>query len=356
MYPKLYFYYLSRAYLKNFIFILLGLTLAFATVNYFQNASSIKGGFNNQLLYSYYVAQEALDILYPLALIFGAIMTKLDLVKNNTLGILYSFGYSKRNIIAPFLLIAFIVHLLFVYLNTTTFAYANDNADTMKRGGVEHFTKEHLFFKYNDSFVYLRELDPIAKKIYDIDIFNLEGDRLISTIHAQSATFNGTLWEAEHITIKEHIYQGDTLQRFETTQQDRLNTLEGYKPQMIDQIYEGKNINIIDAYSGFELLDSQGLDSYKMRAALYSKLFFPLFALFLIIVIFFKIPPYARFMNLAVTLAASLGIVFLVWGLLFAFNQIGASGTVIPELTTLLPIILLAIYALNIYSKIDRRI
>ncbi|MEA2029141.1 MAG: hypothetical protein U9N49_09210 [Campylobacterota bacterium] len=42
--------------------------------------------------------------------------------------------------------------------------------------------------------------------------------------------------------------------------------------------------------------------------------------------------------------------------LLFAFNQIGASGTLIPEVTTLLPITLLAIYALNIYSKIDTTI
>jgi len=353
---KLYFIYISRIYLKNFIFILLGLTSAFATINYFQNAFLLQNGFNNQLLYIYYVSQEALAILYPLALVFSAIMSKVYLIKNNTLGALYSFGYTKKDIILPFLLIAMVVHLLFVYLNTTTFADANQNMQGLRKGSVKQVTKSNLFFKYNNSFVYLKRLDPLAKKIYDIDIFNLEEGRLVSAIHAKSATFNGTLWEARDILIKKQIYLEGKLQRFETLRKERLDTLKGYKPKMIDQIYEGKNINILDAYSGLILLRDQGLDSYKMRLALYSKIVFPLFAILLIIVIFFKIPPYARFMNLAVTLSVVLGIVFLVWGVLFALNQIGASGSLPPELTTLLPIVLLSIYASNIYLKINRTI
>lgn len=353
---RLYFYYIVRLYLKNFLFILLGLTSAFATINYFQNAFLLQKGFNNQLLYIYYVSQEAFDILYPLALVFAAIMSKISLIKNNTLGALYSFGYSKRDVLLPFLVIAFIVHLLFVYLNTTTFANANENAHGLHQGVVKQLTKTNLFFKYNNSFVYLKRLDPIAKKIYDIDIFNLENGRLISLIHAKSATFNGELWEAKDIVIKTQIYKRGKLQRVVIEQKEKLATLKGYKPQMIDQIYEGKKINIIDAYSGLILLNNQGLDSYKMRLALYSKIFFPLFALFLIVVIFFKIPPYARFMNLAMTLSIVLGIVFLVWGLLFALNQLGASGILSPEMTTLLPITLFALYAIYIYSKINRTI
>jgi len=351
---KRYFIYIARLYLKNSLFILLGLSVAFATINYLQNSNLLQAGINNQLLYSYYRWQETSEMLYPISLVFGAIMTKIYLIKNNALGALYSFGYSKKAIIAPFLLVAFCVHLLFVYLNTTTFAYANDYAEALHEGQAENLTKEHLFFKYNDAFVYLRKLEPIAQTMQGIDIFNIQDGRLISTISAKSATFNGKLWEAKNITIKTQHYDSEgNLQSFSTEHKEQLNTLKGYKPQMIDQIYEGKNINIIDAYNGLILFHEQGLDSYKMRLVLYAKIIFPLFSLMLIIVIFFKIPPYARFMNLALTLSVVLGIVFLIWGVLFALNQIGASGTLIPEITTLLPVILLAFYAMHIYIKID---
>ncbi|MBN2824174.1 MAG: LptF/LptG family permease [Campylobacterales bacterium] len=353
---RLYFIYLARLYFKNAFVMLMGLSGAFAMINYLQNTGLLQSGFNNQLLYTYYRWQETLEMIYPITLVFAAILTKIYLIKSNALGAMYSFGYTKKQIIAPFLVVAFGIHLLFVYLNTTSFAYANDNAESLHKGRSENYTKTNLFFKYNDAFVYLKRLDPIAKKIYELDIFNIEDGRLISTVSAKSASFNGELWEAKDILIKKQIYKEGQLQRFEIQKQEQLDTLKGYKPLIIDQIYEGKNINLIDAYNGLILLNEQGLDSYKMRSAIYMKLVFPLFALCLIVVVFFKVPAYARFMNLAITLAITLGTVFLIWGILFAFNQIGASGTLMPEIATLLPVVLLGLYTLNIYRKIDKRI
>jgi len=353
---ELYFIYLSRLYFKNAFFMLIGLSGAFAMINYLQNTGLLQSGFNNQLLYTYYRWQETLEMIYPITLVFAAILTKIYLIKNNALGALYSFGYTKKEIIAPFLVVAFAIHLLFVYLNTTSFAYANDNAEALHKGASENYTKTNLFFKYNDAFIYLKRLDPIAKKIYDLDIFNIKDGRLVSTMSAKSASFNGEVWEARDILIKKQIYKDGELKRFEIQKQAQLDTLKGYKPLIIDQIYEGKNINLIDAYNGLMLLTKQGLDSHKMRSALYVKLFFPLFALLLIVVIFYKIPAHARFMNLVVTLSVVLGIVFLVWGVLFALNQIGSSGTLMPELSTLLPLVVLAIYSLGVYRKINTTI
>jgi len=353
---RLYYLYITKHYLKNFLAVLIGITMAFVSVNYFQNSFLLNDGFNNQILYIYYISHEALALLYPLALIFGAIMTKISLIKSNALGSLYSFGYTKKDILLPFLVIALLTHLIFIYLHTTSFSYGNINSKTIFKKSNTQVIKEDLFFKYNSSFVYVKKLDPIEKTIYDIKIFKIENYKLISTISAKRAKFNGDLWVAKDVIIKTPVYMDSNLKYFTTQKSKTINTLNGYKPKMIDQIYQNQNLNIIDAYDSYQLLSTQKLDSYKMRSSIYTKTIFPLFAIFLIIIIFLKMPTYARFINISITISMALGSTFLIWGFLFALNQIGFGGTIAPEFTTILPIILLGIYALSVYIKVNKKI
>ncbi|SHO80986.1 Permease YjgP/YjgQ [hydrothermal vent metagenome] len=304
----------------------------------------------------YYISQEALALLYPLALIFGAIMTKISFIKSNALGALYSFGYSRKDILLPFIVVALLTHLIFIYLHTTSFSYGNYNSKFLYKNSNTQITKDNLFFKYNNSFVYVKKLDPIKRVIYDIKIFEIKNYKLISTITASKAKFNNNLWIAEDVTIKTPIYINGNLSYFKTTKSKTINTLKGYEPQMIKQIYQNQDLNIIDSYNSYQLLTTQELDSYKMRSSIYTKTIFPLFAIFLIIIIFLKMPTYARFTNISISISMALASTFSIWGFLFALNQIGFSGTIAPEFTTILPIILLGIYAMSIYIGANRRI
>jgi len=353
---KIYFLYIIKHYIKNFLAILMGLTLSFSIINYFQNAFLLEKGFNNQILYIYYISQEALSTLYPLAIIFSAIITKINFIKNNTMVSMYSFGYSKKDIIFPFLILSLSVHLIFVYLHTTEFSYASENAKSLYKDNQNSYSKRDMFFKYNNSFVYIKSLNPIKKEAYDIKIFTLNDSQLISTISASKAIFNGKVWKAEKINIKKQVYKDGHLQRVIIENKKYLDTLKDYKPKIIDQIYEGKSLNIVDAYDGLRLLNAQNLDSYKMRSAIYTKLFYPIFSICLVIIMFIKMPSYARFMNISLVVSALLGVTFLVWGVLFSLNQIGFSGTIIPELTSILPIILLIVYSFTLYLKSDNKI
>jgi lipopolysaccharide export LptBFGC system permease protein LptF len=56
-------------------------------------------------------------------------------------------------------------------------------------------------------------------------------------------------------------------------------------------------------------------------------------------------------MNLPVVLSLSLGVTFLVWGLLFALNQMGNNGVLSPELAIPLPIAAIITYALYVYFR-----
>jgi lipopolysaccharide export system permease protein len=356
LYPSLHFRYLSWLYIKNLLAVLFGLAFAFAAIDYFQHVQQLDVAGNYKILYIFYMWQEALGLLYPLALIFALIMTKLSLVKNSTMGALHAFGYSKKRLFFPLLIVASLIYIIFTFLHTTEFSYAKDKASFLLKNELGTYDVNDLFFKYNDTFVYIKTLDPVEKKIEDITIFKVEGYQVRYTIHAPIALFNGKEWDAQNAILKTHMYKNGELEKYSVEHKKSIKTLKGYKPKIIESLYEGKALNIIDAYNTWKLLDKQHLNSDKIRAALYEKVIVPLFALALMLILFFKLPFHARMMNLGSIIALSLGATFTIWGVLFGLNQMGSNGVVAPELTAIFPIILLWIYAIYVYFTDEKSI
>ena len=352
---SLHFYYLAKLYFKNLIAILFGLSFAFAAMDYFQYSQGLHS-FSFKILYIFYMWQEALGLLYPLAIVFALIMTKLSLVKNNTMGALHAFGYTKKRLVLPFFLIALLTYGIFTLLHTTEFSYAKDKAKLLLKNQLGVYDVNNLFFKYNDTFVYIKQLDPVEKKIKDITIFKVRDYQILYTIKAPTATFNGVEWDAHNAVIKRHMYKNGILHHYQVEHEKIIKTLKGYKPKIMESLYEGKTLSIVDAYGSWELLKSQHLKSEKVRAAFYDKAFVPLFSLALLVILFFKLPFHARMMNFGGVIALSLGSTFVIWGILFGLNQIGSNGVLLPEITAILPIVLLWIYAFYVYVSDERRI
>ncbi|WP_373033062.1 LptF/LptG family permease [Sulfurovum sp.] len=347
--PSLHFRYLAKLYIKNLLSILFGLSFAFAAIDYFQHVQKLEVASNYKVLYIFYMWQEALGLLYPLAIVFALIMTKLALVKNNTMGAFHAFGYDKKRLLIPLFTVASLTYLIFLTLHTTQFSYAKDKAEFLLKNELTAYNVNDLFFKYNDTFVYISKLDPIEKKIKDITIFKVEGHQVRYTINAPIATFDGEIWTAYDATLKTHIYENNELKRYTVEHKEHIETLEGYKPQIIESLYEGKALNILDAYSTWKLLEKQNLSSNKIRASLYDKVIVPLFSMALLLILFFKLPFHARMMNMGAVIALSLATTFVIWGILFGLSQMGANGVLLPEVTAILPVILLWVYALYIY-------
>ena len=346
---KLYFFYLSKLYIKNLLSILFGLSFAFAGIDYFQHIQTLDVSGSYQILYIFYMWEQALGLLYPLAIVFALIMTKLSLIRNNTMGILHAFGYSNKRLVLPLLLVSFTTYGIFTILHTTEFSYAKDKADILLKNELNAYDVNNLFFKYDDTFVYIDTLDPITKTIEGITIFNVAGYQVQYVIKATKATFNGHEWDAEDATIKTHIYRKSKLVRYDIEHRKSIKTLKGYKPKIIESLYAGKALNIVDAYNTWRLLDKQHLNSDKIRAVLYNKMIVPLFAIALLVILFFKLPFHARMMNTGTVIALSLGITSIIWGILFGLNQIGSNGVFPPEVSNILPIVLLWMYALYVY-------
>ena len=70
-YPPLHFRYMVHLYIKNLLAILFGLSFSFAIIDYFQHVEDLSVTVNYKVLYVFYMWQEALGLLYPLAVVFA---------------------------------------------------------------------------------------------------------------------------------------------------------------------------------------------------------------------------------------------------------------------------------------------
>jgi len=340
------FFYVLKHYLKDFLLLLLALTFVVTLIDFIQHVSSING-INRQFLYFIYTAANSSTIVYPLALVFAAIMTLSRFINRNHLTVLGSFGYAKKALLKPLLFAAFGVYSLIVLLSFTQFAYSGDSAQAVLDKRQLFHSVENLFFKYNDSFVYVKELDVANKVLKDITIYTID-DRKISDIkRVKSATFKDGAWLAEGIVQESFILNNGVPQGYRVQRVENEMILKGYFPKVIRSLYEGKRMSIPDGIKALRLLHEQGVDSSKVVAALYEKLVMPLFAPILIFIILLYTPISKRYMSSVKYYLLGAGSAILVWVVLYGANILTLNG-VLPALFTQ-PIIIILLLAVAIY-------
>ncbi len=342
----MFFRYVSYHYLKNMFIILLGLTGLFTGLDFLMNASSLDS-FNIKVLYAFSKWQESLNLLYPLSIILGAIWTKMAFIKQNKVASFYALGLRRVDFFKPFFTVGILCYLIFVGLNFTSFSLAQDTAKMVKKNSYSSSKTQDLFFKYNSSFVYIGTLIPEERKLENLTIFKMENSMVVETLIAKEAKFNIDKWIASDVIKKSKIVrEGKEYLKIEHL--DILETLSGYEPKILKSIYDGKELTLQDTLRAKKLLENQGISTDGLRANIYSKIITPLFSIALIVILIFKFPFYARYMNMALSTTKALGGTLAIWGILFGLQSIGANGTLNPELAIVLPIALLWGYSIYI--------
>ncbi len=345
------FRYITWHYGKNFLILLMGLSLAVVFIDFLQNAQKISSGFNLKILYAFYTWEYMLVLLYPLVLLFALAWTQIGFINRNVFVSLFSFGYSRRQVLLPFLTVATFVYLLFVGLQATSFAQGRDRAQAILDKKKEQ-KLEDLFFKYNDSFVFVRQLDPIRKELHDGMIFRLNGSSVTETTRFPLASFEKKHWIAPKAVRRiKHYDANGSLAGFEERRVVNFTVLEGYRPRIFKQIYQGRSLILQDAFAAWRLLHRQGLSADKVKSNLYNMLVMPLFALAMIVILFFNTPPYQRFVRKERLWLALLGSSMLVWALLFALYRLGVNGTIDPDFGQSSVVLLLGLWAFVLYLR-----
>ncbi|MBD3795953.1 MAG: LptF/LptG family permease, partial [Epsilonproteobacteria bacterium] len=341
---SLFFLYVSKHYLKNILIMLLGLSGLFTGIDLLLNAGSIPS-FNLKILYSFYMWQESLNLLYPLAIVFAGIMTKIIFIKHNAIGSFYALGISRKRLFLPFFVIGFGIYFIFFGLNFTSFVNAKESAYIILKKKKLSDENKDMFFKYNDSFVYIKEMNPNIKTINDLSIFEIKEHKVLRVIEAKEAKFMEDKWIAKDIIIKEKISDNNGSFKLGIKKMATLETLKGYKPQILQSLYYDRVLNLNDMLEAKKLLEAQKISTQKIKADIYQKIVVPLFSIAVLMIIFFKMPFHARYMNISLVSAVSIGGTLIFWGLLFALHRVAQNSVIAPEIALIAPIILIFIYA-----------
>ncbi len=337
------FRYIGYHYLKYFLVILLALTLFTVGFDYMQMSDRLPQSANLILLYLMYRAFFAIGLLLPLSLVFAMIAAKIYLIRSNSLVAFYSLGYSKTDVMKPFVLIASIIITVYVALHMTSFARADEYSANIRDTSQLLTPTENLFFTFEDKYIYFGKLYPLQERADDIRIFRVNNDTLEELLVASGAYYSEGYW---HITQAHHIVKpkrgADSNQGIVVNEEKELKLLKGFRPKILDQVYEGKvNFTILDAIDALILFTDEDINIDKIKSALYRIFITPLFVPSLIVIIFFFVPISSRFLNVTLFSFGAILATLLVWALLFILTELSNTKTIPSEVGIVLPTLIL---------------
>lgn len=350
---KLFEKYIIQNYLKNFFVIFIALDLFYVGVDLLTNYNNIPDSANLQILYALFQGMNAVNYVLPLSIVFGMIVTYFGMIKSNELICMYASSISKRSLVKPFFITSLVLTLFYIGLNYTEFAYAYEYSSNLKKYNSISNSAEDLFLKNNNQYIYFKKLDPLKQVAYDVTIFEVDNVDLTKVIRASIATFVDNHWILEHVSIthKPKISSLDD-EGFRIENVEKLTMMENFKPKIMDNVYQSEYaLSISDGIDALRFFDNQNVNTSKIKATLFYQIFFPFFAPFLIVVLYYKAPMMGRYFNMALVASSFAFVTLIVWSGLFLLSRLAANGVILSEIAILFPIILLVGIAAYFYSK-----
>ena len=347
------FNYIAFYYLKYFIIILIALVGFLVGSDYMNYAEHLHSA-NILLIYLVYKAFFAIDMLLPLALVFAMISTKVHLIRSNVLVSLLSLGYTRIDILKPFLVVSSSIIVVFISLHANSkFSRADEFSNNIYKNSQYLSPTRDLFFTYKDKYVYFSRMLPLQQKAEGIRVFLIKNNSLKEVLMAKEATYRDGAWIIQNVDIikKPNIIDFN-MGGISVNSKKNIKILEGFKPKMLDQVYEGKvNFTIMNAIDAIILLEKQNVDTSSIRAALYKIFIYPFFVPALVTIIFFFVPASSRFINVSLFSFLAILSTLIIWGILFMFIELSNHKIIPSEVGIILPIIVLIIIAFLQYKK-----
>ena len=346
--------YITFHFLKYFFIILLALTLFAVGFEYSAVAGEYTISANLLIIFLVYKSFFSIDMLLPISLVFAMISTKIFLIRSNALVSFYSLGYSKVDILKPFVVVSMLIIFLFIAMHSNpTFSRANEFANNIKKNSEYLSPSTDLFFSYKDKFVYFSKMIPLQQRAEGVRVFKAEEGSLKEVVVAKEAIYIDDHWQIKNADIitKPNDLSYDSFGIQVKTNHD-LKMLYGFRPKMLDQVYEGKvNFTIQDAFEAMFVLKDENVNTDSIKGALYKIFIYPFFAPCLVIIIFFFVPISSRSINISLFSFGAILSTLLIWGVMFMFSELAKNKTISSEVGMLLPVLILLIVAIRQWRK-----
>jgi len=346
--------YITYHFLKYFFIILFALTLFAVGFDYSTMPEKLTLSANLLLIFLVYKFFFSIDMLLPIALVFAMISTKVYLIRSNALVSFYSLGYSKVDVLKPFVYVSSFIVFIFIMLHAVpSFARANEYASNIKHNSEYLSPSKDLFFSYEDKFIYFSKMIPLQQRATGIRVFKAQDGSLKEVVLAKEARYVEDYWyikKADIITKPDNLSYSSPGIRVQKNKD--LKILYGFRPKMLDQVYEGKvNFTVQDAFEALFVLKDENVNIDSIVGALYKIFIYPFFAPFLIVIIFFFVPISSRSINISLFSFGATISTLLVWGIIFMFSELAKNKTIASEIGIVMPVFILFVIAIRQWRK-----
>ena len=342
----MYFRILFFNYLKNFLIIFFSLVAFFVFMDFMINKSKLPDSTNLQILYVFYNAANASLLIYPLSLLLGVLVTIINLVKRNEMIAFLSIGYSLKKLLLPFFVLSILVTLFFIVIQFNLTSSFSDKAFSILKGKYLSNVNNNLFFKFNNNVIFIKKLDVIRKKAYNMRIFKLKNDNLENIYEIKEAVFENNVWKSnnviEHKLLKDRILIKEL----------NIDILKGFKPDILNKLESKQAMTLRIAIESLYLLKKENININFIKTYIYNATIPPLSFILLIVILFLKAPIHSRISNVSLYIAISIFSAIILWGMFLVIRKMAISGVISPDIVFLTPFMILLGLAIYYFRKI----
>jgi lipopolysaccharide export system permease protein len=295
--------YIIRQFLVSLLFGLIAFILIFVIANMMENLDDfIDTNAPTKIIIEYYIAYipEIIKFMLPMAVLLAALFITGRLSTQNELAAIKSTGTSLYRIMAPFLIVAFLISLLSIVFNGWVVPYANQKKFYIERlhlnRSITSIDRYNILFQEGRRrIVSINYYDPQAKcarqvSIQDFDsqdmtILRQRYDALrMQWIQPDEADVQKGSWVLLNGTARSFIDSAQTLSRFDSLKVGKLTLtpIDIEKKQRTPD-----EMNYTDLHEFIENQKRAGQDVARWLVEYHFKLAFPFAS---VIMILFGVP------------------------------------------------------------------
>ncbi|WP_267525309.1 LptF/LptG family permease [Campylobacter sp. MG1] len=343
---KVYFRYLFSLYFKNCFVFTIAFIMFYLMIDIFVNYNKLNLNTNIFLLYIFFTIFTAFYYVLPITQILSIIYTKITLIKKNEFIAFYSLGLSKNASLIPAFIVSILFSIIAIFFNYTNLSYSEKYKSNILKYGYVNSKKNDLFFRYNNDYIYIGNYSD--NKINDIEILKIKNNEIATLTTAKEGNFVNNNWVLKDVKSIEYKFSDNfnDIVVIEENINEKI-TLNNFKPEILDNLDSDEN-SLQDVFFYLKNFDS---NQNIFRANIYKQTIFLLFAPFLSLIIFYKLPIMPRFSDLNLIGLIYTFISLLFYGSLFLLLRFAQNGVINPEISILLPIFLIIIYSLIMFVK-----
>lgn len=282
-----------------------------------------------------------MNLFYPLSLVFASFMSIQTLVKKNEMIAYLSVGYSFKKLLLPLFFFSTSVTLFFIALQFTKVAYVSDYAKSIQSNSYLSNRTTGLFFKHEESVVYIDNLNILTKEAEGMKIFKIEESKLKVRYEMPKALFQNGSWYCDNTTVT-YFHNG-----IEQKENRNVVVLEGFKPKILDNLEKASSISLSEAFDMLFLLD---INANAVKTHILYTILIPFVFVMLIVIFFLNAPLHSRISNVSLFIFSSTFITLLVWGAFLILRKLSINATLTPEIAFIpgfFVILVLVIYYLK---------